>query len=231
MPLIHNILKRGVKITYIFSDFKKLNIFLVKSVKLVYSTMSEQIKYFINGDRIYCGDCSKSYKLKKNGLPPKYFFNHQTIHFRSNLSVKKVNEFLERYKRESEEKTNQRVECECSICYETINSDFCSIPCKHEFHKECLMKMNNDKCPLCRCNMGINKLPNVRKAMREHNPNYRTYQELEIIRIQQMNEQIMLLRRLNDLINREINANNEEINEEIEVHFIRIEEIRNIMNN
>lgn len=118
--------------------------------------MSEQIKYFINGDRIFCGDCSKSYKLKKDGMPPKYFLDHQYLHCRG-LTTSRLDRFLERYQRECEEGTYRVVECECPICYEPLNSDFCSIPCKHEFHKSCLMKMTNDLCPLCRCSMGINQ--------------------------------------------------------------------------
>ena len=37
----------------------------------------------------------------------------------------------------------------CGICYETGN-DIINLSCEHEFHKECLKKLLQPKCPLCR---------------------------------------------------------------------------------
>jgi len=45
---------------------------------------------------------------------------------------------------------------ECAICRELLNEDVYNTKCKHQFHKTCLKRMNNDICPLCRKNMGIN---------------------------------------------------------------------------
>lgn len=48
---------------------------------------------------------------------------------------------------------------ECPICVEVLEEgrEWCSTPCKHEFHKDCLISyanFNNDKttllCPVCR---------------------------------------------------------------------------------
>lgn len=122
--------------------------------------MSEEFNYYIIENRIHCGDCSKSYELKKDGLPPKNFFSHQYRHCR--VSTKScIENFLKKYKmereREQEPEPEKKDIVECSICYENIVSDCCSIPCKHKFHVSCLKKMNNDMCPLCRCVMGINR--------------------------------------------------------------------------
>jgi hypothetical protein len=45
---------------------------------------------------------------------------------------------------------------ECAICFGLLNEDVYNTKCKHQFHKSCLKKMHNDKCPLCRQQMGIN---------------------------------------------------------------------------
>lgn len=39
-------------------------------------TYNQPLKYDIYGDMIYCGNCRKSYNLKKNGDPPVHFVNH-----------------------------------------------------------------------------------------------------------------------------------------------------------
>jgi len=129
--------------------------------------MSEEFNYYIIENRIYCGDCSKSYKLKNDGLPPNNFFGHQYVHCRVS-SKSCIEKFLKKYKKDRERKRKEDEDeendkeyvfdvAECSICYENIVSDCCSIPCKHKFHVSCLKKMNNDMCPLCRCVMGINR--------------------------------------------------------------------------
>jgi hypothetical protein len=45
---------------------------------------------------------------------------------------------------------------QCSICYEDIsaNKNRVHLNCKHVFHFECIQKVNNGKCPLCRDNFG-----------------------------------------------------------------------------
>jgi DNA repair exonuclease SbcCD ATPase subunit len=129
--------------------------------------MSEEFNYYIIENRIYCGDCSKSYKLKNDGLPPNNFFGHQYVHCRVS-SKSCIEKFLKKYKKDRERKRKEDEDeendkeyvfdvAECSICYENIVSGCCSIPCNHKFHLSCLKKMNNDMCPLCRCDMGINK--------------------------------------------------------------------------
>lgn len=49
---------------------------------------------------------------------------------------------------------------ECCICFETMSGKITDIPCSHgnKFHTLCLRQLNNDKCPLCRQPMGINKM-------------------------------------------------------------------------
>jgi hypothetical protein len=39
---------------------------------------------------------------------------------------------------------------ECAICLDDINVADSCIECGHLFHKKCLIKMENNKCPLCR---------------------------------------------------------------------------------
>jgi hypothetical protein len=40
---------------------------------------------------------------------------------------------------------------ECSICLTQINNiDICVTACNHTFHTSCLMRSNNNACPLCR---------------------------------------------------------------------------------
>jgi Ring finger domain len=143
-------------------------------------------------------------------MPPKYFLDHQYLHHRES-TTSRLDDFLERYQRECEEKTNQVVECECSICYEPLNSDFCSIPCKHEFHKSCLKKMSNDKCPLCRCDMGINcssyeqpsRNERRHQIMMEHVNNLLLHMETIVNderRMQGMRQHNIWMLRLGDLI-------------------------------
>ncbi|XP_034660475.1 E3 ubiquitin-protein ligase RZF1-like [Drosophila subobscura] len=46
---------------------------------------------------------------------------------------------------------------ECSVCKESLQADeiLKSMPCKHEFHKHCLIRWLREArtCPLCRCNV------------------------------------------------------------------------------
>ncbi|BFF90650.1 E3 ubiquitin-protein ligase RZF1-like [Drosophila madeirensis] len=46
---------------------------------------------------------------------------------------------------------------ECSVCKESLQADeiLKSMPCKHEFHKHCLIRWLKEArtCPLCRCNL------------------------------------------------------------------------------
>jgi hypothetical protein len=55
---------------------------------------------------------------------------------------------------------------ECSICLESIkNENQYILQCRHIFHKECLVYVNNQLCPLCRkpfnlgnIGFGLNKI-------------------------------------------------------------------------
>ena len=47
---------------------------------------------------------------------------------------------------------------ECSICLEQLekNTNMIKLSCDHEFHYNCLIKVENNKCPLCRCDIITN---------------------------------------------------------------------------
>ena len=56
---------------------------------------------------------------------------------------------------------------ECSICYENINdSSSAELCCGHRFHKLCLAKMINSKCPLCRTHFDVRKELNINRNAR-----------------------------------------------------------------
>jgi len=50
---------------------------------------------------------------------------------------------------------------ECSICLDKNNEEWCSIPCDHKFHKECVLQWLeiNKTCPICRKALLENDLP------------------------------------------------------------------------
>ena len=56
-------------------------------------------------------------------------------------------------------KTDKILEEKCSVCMANINIDeeVCELPCKHNFHNECIepwLKQYNYKCPICRMEVG-----------------------------------------------------------------------------
>lgn len=49
---------------------------------------------------------------------------------------------------------------ECVCCSETIyQRNKVTLKCKHTFHKKCIKKITNNKCPLCRSNITLLQLP------------------------------------------------------------------------
>lgn len=52
-------------------------------------------------------------------------------------------------------------EC-CSICLEKFDDNHVTLPCKHHYHENCIMRWFDDKsdCPLCREKVGL-KLINI----------------------------------------------------------------------
>jgi len=50
----------------------------------------------------------------------------------------------------------------CCICYEKFYENHVTLPCKHHFHENCIMKWFNQNynCPLCREKVSL-KLINV----------------------------------------------------------------------
>ena len=53
----------------------------------------------------------------------------------------------------------------CSICLEKFDGNNVTLPCKHHYHENCIMKWFNDKsdCPLCRMKLQV--------VILERNPN------------------------------------------------------------
>ena len=56
-------------------------------------------------------------------------------------------------------KTDRILDEKCSICMSNIivDEEVCQLPCKHEFHNECIepwLKEYNYKCPICRMEVG-----------------------------------------------------------------------------
>ncbi len=45
---------------------------------------------------------------------------------------------------------NAKCKGQCSICLESIHGDLECLPCGHKFHKRCIKKVTEDRCPLCR---------------------------------------------------------------------------------
>lgn len=45
---------------------------------------------------------------------------------------------------------------ECSICLDKLGLNYKTLNCGHKFHTNCLLRLLNNKCPLCRQNI-INK--------------------------------------------------------------------------
>ncbi len=40
----------------------------------------------------------------------------------------------------------------CSICHESQKVNFVTLKCRHKFHRDCIKKVENKKCPLCKAN-------------------------------------------------------------------------------
>ena len=56
---------------------------------------------------------------------------------------------------------------ECAICYENMDHNgIIKLNCGHMFHKLCVIKINNNKCPLCRAQFDIKKILNIDKNIR-----------------------------------------------------------------
>ena len=53
----------------------------------------------------------------------------------------------------------------CSICLEKFDDNNVTLPCKHHYHENCIIKWFNDKsdCPLCRMKLQV--------VILERNPN------------------------------------------------------------
>lgn len=47
---------------------------------------------------------------------------------------------------------------ECSICFENLTDKDSCLECGHLFHKNCVMRLHNNKCPLCRQESGLIEL-------------------------------------------------------------------------
>ena len=45
----------------------------------------------------------------------------------------------------------------CSICLEKFDDNHVTLPCKHHYHENCIMKWLEDKtdCPLCRIKLEV----------------------------------------------------------------------------
>ena len=45
----------------------------------------------------------------------------------------------------------------CSICLEKFDDNNVTLPCKHHYHENCIIKWFNDKsdCPLCRMKLQV----------------------------------------------------------------------------
>lgn len=52
----------------------------------------------------------------------------------------------------------------CSICLENLKDNDIILSCKHIFHLECLIKLKQFKCPLCRKKFNIRKLLNLSES-------------------------------------------------------------------
>lgn len=51
---------------------------------------------------------------------------------------------------------------ECPICIEPLNCNVCILRCNHSFHVECILQLNNNKCPMCRLPIKMNTIPTFR---------------------------------------------------------------------
>ena len=60
---------------------------------------------------------------------------------------------------------------ECAICYENMDHNgIIKLNCGHMFHKQCVIKINNNNCPLCRTPFDIKNLLNINKNIRILDP-------------------------------------------------------------
>lgn len=59
----------------------------------------------------------------------------------------------------------------CSVCLDNIKeNDKIILECNHVFHKDCIKKLNNFICPLCRSNINIKKIFNINYKICDQNP-------------------------------------------------------------
>ena len=83
-----------------------------------------------------------------------YLMNNDTNRYGSPPASKKEIEKLNKYILTKEKLDNFGIENICSVCKEEfqIGNEMLDLPCKHYFHKDCLMPWLNqhDSCPVCR---------------------------------------------------------------------------------
>ena len=83
-----------------------------------------------------------------------YLMNNDTNRYGSPPASKKEIEKLNKYILTKEKLDNFGIENICSVCKEEfqIGNEMLDLPCKHYFHKDCLMPWLNqhDSCPICR---------------------------------------------------------------------------------
>ena len=55
----------------------------------------------------------------------------------------------------------------CSICLEKFDDNHVTLPCKHHYHENCIMKWLKDKtnCPLCRMKLQVVLLERIPNAV------------------------------------------------------------------
>jgi hypothetical protein len=60
-----------------------------------------------------------------------------------------IKKLYEKYNEIMMDKSKEKKEC--PICLDTIhNTDTCTTKCNHTFHLSCLLKSNDNTCPICR---------------------------------------------------------------------------------
>ena len=83
-----------------------------------------------------------------------YIMNNDTNRYGSPPASKTEIEKLNKYILTKEKLDNLGIENICSVCKEEfqIGNEMLDLPCKHYFHKDCLMPWLNqhDSCPICR---------------------------------------------------------------------------------
>lgn len=212
---------------------QKLNLFFFMIMILPNNKITmNQIQFTIYGERIICGKCNKSYKLKKNGTPPAYFIQHLlTVHrntrheckefiakFHKNINEDEDNNEDAKYEDVKDEKNS----CgECTICfYEMKNSECCSIPCKHNnFHTECLRKMTKHECPLCRQPFEINLQPQDQPYQYSQQPELPPQEQLSQEQVSQELQQLRELPQLHELRARQIREDRLAIEEQMRQQY------------